>query len=67
MLRNKGVPSPEYKDEKKNIILCLKGGDRKNVTFLKPSGKTQEKFIEFNPMNKSINIYTVPKATQRLK
>jgi len=54
-------------EQKKAIIRGLKSGDRKIVTFLKPSGKTQEKFIEFNPMNKSINIYAVPKAVQKVK
>lgn len=54
-------------EQKKAIIRGLKCGDRKIVTFLKPSGKTQEKFIEFNPMNKSINIYAVPKAVQKVK
>jgi len=54
-------------DQKKAIIRGLKRGDRKKVTFLKPSGKTQEKFIEFNPMNKSLNIYAVPKAVQKVK
>ena len=62
-------PIVELNDEgkKKEIILGLKGGDRKKVTFLKPTGKTQEKFIEFNPMNKSINIYAIPKAVQKVK
>lgn len=62
-------PIMELKDEgrKKEIIQGLKGGDRKKVTFEKPVGKAQEKFIEFNPMHKSINIYAVPKALQKAK
>lgn len=62
-------PILELKDEgrKKEIIQGLKGGDRKKVTFEKPAGKAQEKFIEFNPMHKSINIYAVSKALQKAK
>jgi hypothetical protein len=62
-------PILELKDEgrKKEIILGLKSGDRKKVTFEKPTGKPQEKFIEFNPMHKSINIYAAPKALQKVK
>jgi hypothetical protein len=50
-------PILELKDEgrKKDIIQGLKDGGRKKVTFEKPAGKAQEKFIEFNPMHKSIN------------
>lgn len=54
-------------DQKKAIIRGLKSGNRKIVTFLKPSGRTESKFIEFNPMNKSINIYAFPKAVQKVK
>jgi hypothetical protein len=35
------------------ILQGLKFGDRRLVTFLKPSGRTEKKFIEANPMRKS--------------
>lgn len=54
-------------DQKKAIIRGLKSGNRKIVTFLKPSGRAESKFIEFNPMHKSINIYAVPKSIQKVK
>ena len=52
------------RDLKEVIIQALKVGDRRLVTFLKPSGKTEKKIIEANPAFKKINIYSVVKATQ---
>jgi hypothetical protein len=52
-------------DLKEVIIQSLKAGDRRLVTFLKPSGKTEKKIIEANPAFKTINIYSVAKATQK--
>ena len=54
-------------EQKKAIIRGLKSGDRKIVTFLKPSGKRESKFIEMNPAQKSINIYSVPKKFPKVK
>ena len=51
-------------DLKEVIIQTLKVGDRKLVTFLKPSGKIEKKIIEANPAFRTINIYSVVKNTQ---
>ncbi len=51
-------------DLKEVIIQTLKVGDRKLVTFLKPSGKIEKKIIEANPAFRTINIYSVVKTTQ---
>ena len=52
-------------DLKDVIIQALKAGDRRLVTFLKPSGKNEKKIIEANPAFKTINIYRAIKATQK--
>ncbi len=44
---------------KAEIIQGLRRGDLIPVTFLKPSGRTEKKLIEFNPVHKIITIYTV--------
>jgi hypothetical protein len=48
------------------IVQALKSGGSRSVTFLKPSGKTEKKIIEANLTLKTINIFPVVKATQRL-
>jgi len=50
---------------KTDIIQGLRRGDLIPVTFLKPSGRTEKKLIEFNPVHKSITIYTVRRTIQR--
>lgn len=52
-------------DLKEVILQALKSGERRVVTFLRPSGKADKKIIEANPMLKSINIYAVAKASRR--
>ncbi len=52
-------------DLKEVILQALKSGERRIVTFLRPSGKADKKIIEANPMLKTINIYAVPKATRK--
>ena len=53
-------------DLKEVIVQSLRVGDRRLVTFLKPSGKNRaKKIIEANPAFKTINIYSVAKATQK--
>jgi hypothetical protein len=47
------------------IVQALKSGDRRPVTFLKPSGKTEKKIIEANPALKTIHIFPVVKTTQQ--
>ena len=49
---------------KADIIQGLKRGDLISVTFLKPSGRTEKKLIEFNPVHKIITIYTVRRTIQ---
>ena len=49
---------------KADIIEGLRRGDLIPVTFLKPSGRTEKKLIEFNPVHKIITIYTVRRTIQ---
>jgi len=48
------------------ILQAMKSGDRRHVTFLKPSGKTEKKIIEANPMLKTINIFPAVTTSQKL-
>jgi hypothetical protein len=54
-------------DLKEVIIQALKAGDRRLVTFSKPSGRTEKKIIEANPAFKTINIHSVLKTSSREK
>ena len=45
------------------IVQALKSGERRLVTFLKPSGKTERKIIEANSALKTIHIFPVIKTT----
>ncbi len=49
---------------KADIIQGLRRGDLIPVTFLKPSGRTEKKLIEFNPVHKLITIYMVRRTIQ---
>jgi len=49
---------------KADIIQGLRRGDLIPVTFLKPSGRTEKKLIEFNAVHKIITIYTVRRTIQ---